>query len=95
MGVPVVTLTGANHVARVGASLLTHCGLTELVASDMEGYIATAVALAGDPDRLDRLRRTMRSRLNAAPLTDYKGFARGVEAAYRAMWRDWVARSAA
>lgn len=95
MGVPVVTLTGANHVARVGASLLTHCGLTELVASDMEGYIATAVALAGDPGRLDRLRRTMRSRLSAAPLTDYTGFARGVEAAYRAMWRDWVARSAA
>ncbi|CAO3363187.1 O-linked N-acetylglucosamine transferase, SPINDLY family protein [Azospirillum melinis] len=95
MGVPVVTVAGANHVARVGASLLTHCGLTELVASDMEGYIATAVALAGDPDRLDGLRRTMRGRLNAAPLTDYKGFARGVEAAYRAMWRDWVARSAA
>ena len=95
MGVPVVTVTGANHVARVGASLLTHCGLSELVASDEAGYIATAVALAGDADRLADLRRTMRDRLNAAPLTDYKGFARGVEAAYRAMWRDWVARGAA
>jgi predicted O-linked N-acetylglucosamine transferase (SPINDLY family) len=91
MGVPVVTVTGANHVARVGASLLTHCGLSELVASDEAGYIATAVALAGDPERLAGLRRTMRDRLNAAPLTDYKGFARSVEAAYRAMWRDWVA----
>lgn len=94
MGVPVVTMTGASHVARVGASLLTHCGLSELVASDEAGYVATAVALAGDPERLGRLRRTMRDRLNAAPLTDYTGFARGVEAAYRAMWRDWVGRSA-
>lgn len=94
MGVPVVTVAGASHVARVGASLLTHCGLSELVASDEAGYIATAVALAGDPERLTGLRRTMRDRLNAAPLTDYKGFARGVEAAYRAMWQDWVARSA-
>ena len=91
MGVPVVTVTGANHVARVGASLLTHCGLTELVASDEAGYIAAAVALAGDPERMTTLRRTMRDRLNAAPLTDYEGFARSVEAAYRSMWRDWVA----
>ncbi|PWC58193.1 hypothetical protein TSH7_24155 [Azospirillum sp. TSH7] len=94
MGVPVVTWTGASHVARVGASLLTHCGLSELVAADEAGYIATAVALAGDPERLDRLRRTMRDRLNAAPLTNYTGFARDVEAAYRAMWQDWVASSA-
>jgi predicted O-linked N-acetylglucosamine transferase (SPINDLY family) len=95
MGVPVVTVTGASHVARVGASLLTHCGLTDLIASDEAGYVATAVKLAGDADRLADLRRTMRDRLNAAPLTDYKGFAREVETAYRAMWHDWVARAAA
>lgn len=92
MGVPVVTVTGANHVSRVGASLLTHCGLSELVAADEADYITTAVALAADVDRLAELRRTMRDRLNAAPLTDYIGFARGVEAAYRAMWHDWVAK---
>ena len=92
MGVPVVTVTGNTHVSRVGASLLTHCGLSGLIASDEAGYIATAVDLAGDADRLAELRRTMRDRLNAAPLTDYRGFARGVEAAYRAMWRDWVAQ---
>ena len=93
MGVPVVTVAGANHVARVGASLLTHCGLSELVAADEAGYVAIAVALAGDLERMGRLRRTMRDRLNAAPLTDYTGFARGVEAAYRAMWQDWVSRN--
>ncbi|WP_341992770.1 tetratricopeptide repeat protein [Azorhizobium sp. AG788] len=95
MGVPVVTVAGNTHVSRVGASLLTHCGLTDLIAADEAGYIATAVDLAGDPERLSVLRQTMRDRLNAAPLTDYRGFAHSVEAAYRAMWRDWMAHPAA
>lgn len=72
---PVVTWAGSSHVARVGASLLTHCGLGELVAADEAGYIATAAALAGAPERLGELRRTMRDRL-----TDHTGFARDVEA---------------
>lgn len=95
MGVPVVTLAGANHVSRVGASLLTHCGLPELAAYDEEGYVAAAVELAGDLGRLAEMRRTMRERLQNAPLTDYDGFARKVEASYRRMWRDWLAGSAA
>jgi predicted O-linked N-acetylglucosamine transferase (SPINDLY family) len=31
----------------------------------------------------------MRQRLEASPLRDEAGFARDVEAAYRAMWRQW------
>jgi protein O-GlcNAc transferase len=90
MGVPVVTWAGQTHVARVGASLLTHCGLEELVARDEAGYIDRAVALAGNPNRLTALRQTMRDRLSTAPLTDYAGFARAVETAYRTMWRTWI-----
>lgn len=91
MGVPVVTLLGATHVARVGASLLAHCGLAELIAADEAGYVAAAAALATDAGRLAALRAGMRDRLSAAPLTDYKGFARIVETAYRAMWRERIA----
>ncbi len=90
MGVPVVTLAGTHHVARVGASLLTRCGLEDLVASDTDGYIAVAVALAEDPARLAALRAGMRARLETSPLTDHRGFARSVEAAFRAMWRSWA-----
>ncbi|MBY6266378.1 glycosyltransferase family 41 protein (plasmid) [Azospirillum sp. 412522] len=95
MGVPVVTQLGATHVGRVGASLLSHCGLSELIAMDEAGYVDLAVALAGDPDRLSDLRRGMRECLLAAPLTDYRNFARTVETAYRAIWRDRMARDAA
>ena len=91
MGVPVVTWAGRTHVSRVGASILTGCGMGDLVAADLDGYIGTAVALAGDLQRLAELRRTMRRRLAASPLADHPGFAREVEAAFRAMWRRWAA----
>lgn len=92
MGVPIITWLGTHHVARVGASLLTHCGLDALIARDEADYIARALALAGDPARLADLRQGMRARLQASPLTDHVGFARKIEAAYRRFWRDWLAR---
>ncbi len=90
MGVPVVTLAGRHHVARVGASLLTHCGLPELIAGSEADYVETALALARDPARLTALRLGMRERLEHSPLGDRCGFARSVETAYRSMCHRWV-----
>ncbi len=90
MGVPVVTLAGRHHVARVGASLLTQCGLPDLVAGGEADYVGTALELARDPARLTALRLGMRERLERSPLGDRRGFARSVETAYRTMWHRWV-----
>lgn len=90
MGVPVVTLAGGHHVARVGASLLARCGLEALIGRDEAGYVEAAAALAGDLARLSGLRRGMRARLGTSTLLDHRGFARSVEEAYRAMWRGWT-----
>ncbi len=87
MGVPVVTLAGVTHVARVGASLLTSVGLGELIAARPEEYIAIAARLAGNESRLRELRGTLRQRMGKSPLMDGPGFAREVEAAYREVWR--------
>lgn len=95
MGVPVVTLAGAHHVARVGASLLGFGGLPELIATDVSRYLALAEGLARDPARLDALRAGLRERVRRSPLGDHAGFARAMETAYRAMWRDWLARNPA
>ncbi len=94
MGVPVVSLHGATFVGRAGASLLNAAGLGELVAADVEGYVATAVRLAGDSDRLQSLRSGMRKRLAASPLCDAPRFTRALEEHYRAMWSTWCAGAA-
>ena len=49
MGVPVVTLAGLRHAERIGASILTHLGVSELVTDSEEDFVATAVRLARDP----------------------------------------------
>lgn len=89
MGVPVVSWRGNRHVARLGASILGHVGLSELVASSPQSYVETAIALSRDVDRLRSLRSTMRDRLSASSLMDHAGFTRELEAAYRAVWRRW------
>jgi predicted O-linked N-acetylglucosamine transferase (SPINDLY family) len=91
MGVPVVALRGDRHAGRVAASLLTHIGMSGLVADSVEDYVETAVALAADPTRLDELRHSLRPRMAASPLTDAADFARKIEHAYRTMWRRWCA----
>jgi predicted O-linked N-acetylglucosamine transferase (SPINDLY family) len=89
MGVPVVTLEGDRHAGRVGASLLAHAGLDELIARTPDSYVAAAVELARDPARLAAFRAGLRPRMAVSSLTDAAGFTRTIEAAYRAMWRTW------
>src|SRR5262249_23793600 len=91
MGGPVATLRGERHAARVGASILTARGLEDLIAQTPDEYVATAVKLARERDALAMLRAGLRERMRASPLCDGAGFARAIEGAYRAMWRDWCA----
>jgi predicted O-linked N-acetylglucosamine transferase (SPINDLY family) len=93
MGVPVVTRMGERHAGRVGASLLTQIGATDLIARSAEEYVDIALALANDPARLSALRRSLRPRMAASSLCDAHAFARKIEAAYRSMWQKWCKRS--
>lgn len=85
MGVPLIAWRGRRMTARIGASLLDAIGLGDLIAEDHDAYLARAVALARDIDRLNALRVGLRPRVAASPLRDEAGFARALEAAYRAM----------
>lgn len=89
MGVPVVTLSGDRHAARVGVSLLTAIGCGELIGYSPDEYIAIAVALAHDSERIALLRRTLRQRLADSPLGNVERLTRQVEAAYMDMHAKW------
>ncbi|MBL9021274.1 MAG: FkbM family methyltransferase [Myxococcales bacterium] len=81
MGVPVVTLAGATHVERVGASLLREVGLDRCVASTPEEYVARAVEIANDQALRQRLRRELRAAMKSRPLADPAAFTRSFERA--------------
>ena len=89
MGVPVITMPGERWASRHSLSHLSAAGLTELVADGPEAYLRTAVQLARDLPRLASLRAGLRPRMHVSPLRRAKAFTRGLEKAYRAMWRSW------
>jgi len=90
MGVPVLSLCGVRPAGRNSAALLARVGLTDWAVESTQKYLAFAVQLPNDLDRLARLRTTLRDG-TAATLCDAGRFTRGLEDAYRAMWRRWCA----
>ncbi len=86
MGVPVVTLAGDRHAARVGASLLHAVGLREWIAHSPGQYVEIAVELASDPLRLSQTRLQLRDAVASCDLSDGATFTRGLENAYHAVF---------
>jgi predicted O-linked N-acetylglucosamine transferase (SPINDLY family) len=92
MGVPVISIKGEVGVARAGLSVLTNAGWPELVTNSLDEYVKLALQLAEDPQRLREIRKIARPRMHASKLMEADSFARGVENAYRTMWREWCAK---
>ncbi len=88
MGVPVLTLTGATVASRNSAALLARVGLTDMAVQTPEQYVAKAVSLANELERLTKVRQELRQRM-ATTLCNGRRFTRGLEDAYRMMWRRW------
>ena len=85
MGVPVVTLAGARHAARVGASLLSAAGFPAGIAERPEDYVATARVLAEQPQLLVAVRANLRAEMARSALCDAAGHASALGEAYRAV----------
>ncbi len=84
-GLPVLTRQGRSFVSRMASSLLEAVGLPELITTTGADYEDLAVALAGDPGRLARLRRHLLAARDTAALFDITEFTRSFEQALRAM----------
>lgn len=85
MGVPVISLAGRGHAARVGASLMTSAGLRAWCAGDEKEFREIAVNAAADFPALAALRAGLRDQLLSTRLLDGLSYTRDVESAYRAM----------
>jgi predicted O-linked N-acetylglucosamine transferase (SPINDLY family) len=88
-GVPTLTRRGrGGMISRNGETLLSAVGLADWIAADTADYIEKAVAFAQDAEGL----AAIRARLSLGPLGDAATYARGLEAAWRLIWRGWCAR---
>jgi len=92
MGLPIITIAGIAGVSRIGASVLKHIGLSDLVAGSTEQYMENASRLSRDQQRLARLRESLRDRMRASALMGFERHTRELEAAYRNVWIDWCSR---
>ena len=88
---PLTRRERGGMVSRNGETLLSAVGLADWIAADTADYVEKAVAFARDAEGLTALR----ARLSLGPLGDAASYARGLEAAWRFIWRDWCQRRGA
>jgi len=81
MGVPVLSLAGADSRGRQGLSILTNLGMADFVADDLDRFVELAATWAGQRDGLAELRADLRGMMAASPLTDAAAYVRDLEAA--------------
>ncbi len=86
-GVPVITCLGRAFAGRVGASVLSACGLPELICTGLESYRTLALDIARSPSRLMTLRERLRLCKATAPLFDTGRYTRDFEALLHEIYR--------
>lgn len=86
-GLPLLTCLGSDFAGRMAASVLTACGLTELIAGTAADYEALALRLATQPSELTRIRHLIRDKARDTELFDAARCTRNLEAAYIEMRR--------
>jgi predicted O-linked N-acetylglucosamine transferase (SPINDLY family) len=79
MGLPLLTYSGQSFASRMAGSLLHAVGLPELVAPDIDGYTAMAVALGKDFKQLRELRDRLKANRDNCTLFDTPRLVRALE----------------
>ena len=84
MGVPVLSLAGGTGTS---TSVLGTLGLSELIAASEDDYLAKALALAHQPEKLSHWRRELPQRLTRSAVCDPESRVRAIETHYRQCWK--------
>ena len=79
-GLPLITLSGRSFSARVGASILTACNLTELITDNEFEYESLAYELATNKPKLDKIRNKLKEK--KSPFFDTSKYTKDLESIY-------------
>ncbi|HZP76351.1 MAG TPA: glycosyl transferase [Pseudolabrys sp.] len=90
MNVPILTLKGRTFAARVCADLLCAAGLSELVCTTADEYVARAIDFARNMDKLSAIKAKLAANRDTCLLFDTAGLVRNLEDLYRQMWGDLI-----
>ena len=74
MGVPVLTKKGNNFASRCGESININLEMNDFIACDDEDYIAKAVSLSKNKEKIIQTRKVLRDKASKSPLFDAKSF---------------------
>ena len=85
VGLPVISLITDSFIGRQGLRCLSRTGIADLASDNEEHYVANAVRLAADRDRLAELLLNLPARVSAG-LFNYDQHIQELETAYRYMW---------
>ena len=91
-GLPVLTQTGNSFAARMGTSLLNAVNLPELIASSRDEYIRTAIELAGDSNRLSKIKQKLTKELKTSPLFNTAQFTKNFENAIQQAYEKYLTK---
>lgn len=89
-GVPVVTLIGNHFASRMGASILSAIGISDLITRDVSEYEELAVSLGQERQELETIRQKLKDNIKCSPLFDTKGFVKNLERALEMMWNIYL-----
>ena len=89
MGTPVLTLEGQGFAARVCAGLVRNAGLPDLVCTNLDEYVARAIAIAAVPGAAADLRRRLHANREHCVLFDVPLLVRSLEGLYDRMWDEF------
>jgi predicted O-linked N-acetylglucosamine transferase (SPINDLY family) len=89
MSVPILTLPGRSFASRVCASVVRAAGVGELVCATPEEYVARAVELGRDREKLAAIKSKLINGRDTCLLFDTPQLVQHLEELYRKMWSDF------
>jgi predicted O-linked N-acetylglucosamine transferase (SPINDLY family) len=89
MGVPILTLIGRSFASRVCGSLLKAADLADMICTKPEDYVARAIELGRDHNKLAAIRQRLVKGRDSCLLFDTPLLVRHLEDLFRQMWKDF------